>query len=398
MAPQNNDSSPGPFPDFVWSIGEEGSDPIVMSKGERVRMDQFAISGHNQLVESDLAAIASLGVSVVRYGTPWRLAEPEPGVYDWSLWDRAFAACEAAGLEPIVEFLHFGLPDRYTGFLDPTWVDGFCRYVDAFLDRYREPRWFTPVNEPGITARMSARIGLWNDMASTPQDHAQALANIVLANLEAIARIRADRDGWWIGSEGFDIPVDVSSGGEAARQTERIRAVGQLVWDLHFGVEPEPAAAGRLDAVDDDLLDRIAALAVNDRLVAGLDVYPISVAAIGGERPEWSVADLLGHVDRAVRSWHDRYGHPFWIAETSNLTLPTDQQIPWLDTFAATLTLMRNDGLPARGLCWYSRGDQFDWQTALSEPTGAVTEVGLFDADRVPRPVAERFAEHARSD
>jgi hypothetical protein len=49
-------------------------------------------------------------------------------------------------------------------------------------------------------------------------------------------------------------------------------------------------------------------------------------------------------------------------------------------------------GLPVRGVCWYSRGDQFDWDTALAEPVGTVTEVGLFDAARRPRPVAAAYA------
>ena len=53
---------------------------------------------------------------------------------------------------------------------------------------------------------------------------------------------------------------------------------------------------------------------------------------------------------------------------------------------------MRGDALPVRGLCWYSRGDQYDWRTALSNPTGVVTEVGLFDADRRARPVADVLA------
>ena len=75
---------------------------------------------HDQHVAEDLTAIADLGVKVVRYGTPWRLAEPEPGVYDWSGWDRAFAACENAGLESIVALLHFGLPDHCGGFVEHT--------------------------------------------------------------------------------------------------------------------------------------------------------------------------------------------------------------------------------------------------------------------------------------
>jgi beta-glucosidase/6-phospho-beta-glucosidase/beta-galactosidase len=377
------------FPDFVWSIGEEGSDPLVMRQGERYRQDQFAASDHYDHMEADLATIAALGVEVVRYGTPWRLAEPEPGVYDWSLWDRAFTACDAAGLEPVVEFLHFGLPDHFTGFIDGTWVDGFVRYVSAFLERYREPRWFTPINEPGITARLSARFGVWNDMIATPEGHAQALANIVQANLEAMALVRTDRDGWWVGSEGFDIPVAVTDSPDAAADVERIRTLGWLVWDLHFG--HEPGVPNYFDTVDAAQLARIRSLAQHDQLVAGLDIYPISVTAVGGDRPDWSVRELIDFSVAEIERWHDRYNQPFWIAETSNLTLPLDQQVRWLDEFSAGLARLRADGRPARGLCWYSRGDQFDWQTALIEPTGAVTEVGLFDTERVARPVAARF-------
>lgn len=364
-----------------------------MRQGARYRQDQFAASGHDRHVEDDLDAIAGLGVRVVRYGTPWRLAEPEPGVYDWSRWDRALAACESAGLEPIVEFLHFGLPDHHHGFIEGDWVDAFVGYVEAFLDRYPSPRWFTPINEPGITARLSARLGIWNDMVATADGHARALANVVQANLEAVARIRADRDGWWIGSEGFDIPVAVGDSADADAEVARTRSLGWLVWDLHFG--HEPGVPGYFDAVDAAQLARIRTLAQHDHLVAGLDIYPISVTAVGGERPDWTSRELIDLAVAEIERWHDRYGQPFWIAETSNLSLPLDQQIPWLDEFAQALSRLREAGRPARGLCWYSRGDQFDWQTALIEPTGAVTEVGLFDTARNPRPSAARFREHA---
>ena len=93
-------SSPGP-------IGEEGSDPLVLAEGEPYRQDQFAQSGHYAHVDDDLRSIAGLGVKIVRYGVPWRLSEPEPGHYDWTLWDRALAGCAEHGLEPIVDLLHF---------------------------------------------------------------------------------------------------------------------------------------------------------------------------------------------------------------------------------------------------------------------------------------------------
>ncbi|MDX2378275.1 MAG: family 1 glycosylhydrolase [Acidimicrobiia bacterium] len=381
------------FPDFVWSVGEEGSDPIVLRGGRPYRQDQFAQSGHDSRVHADLADIASLGVQIVRYGTPWRLAEPSPGRYDWTRWDEAFDACNAAGLEPIVELLHFGLPDHYAGFVEPAWIDGFGRYVEAFLERYPEPRWFTPINEPGITAAMSARFGLWNDRLASPEAHARALANVVLANLEALDRIRSDRDASWIGSEGFDIPVAVVA--DAVDEAARRRALGWLVWDLHFGRTPPTVVRDYLDPVPEATLARIDALAVTERLVAGLDVYPISVHAVGGPRPSWTVAELLDLAAAEIRRWHERYQHPFWVAETSNLTLSLDEQIAWLDGFAGRLATLRAEGRPARGLCWYSRGDQFDWQTGLADPSGAVTEVGLYDTERRARPVAARLSEWA---
>ena len=383
------------WPEFVYSVGEEGSDPIVDVQGLPFRHDQYAQSGHYHNMTQDLRAIAGLGVKVVRYGMPWRIAEPHDGEYDWSLWDRALEACEDAGLLPVIDLLHFGLPDHCAGFIDPSWVEGFCRYVDVFLARYREPMWFTPVNEPGITATMTARWGLWNDRLSSATHHARILANIVRANLEAIARVRADRGGQWISSEGFDVHVDPS--GTMHRRLERRQAISWLVWDLHFGLDPLPAAAQYLDVVDDGLRDRISELAVSDHVIAGHDFYPTSVQCVDGSRPAWTIEERVQLGISELRRWHDRYQQPLWISETSNLSLPVSEQIPWLTTLTAGLGMLRAQGVPVRGLCWYSRGDQYDWQTGLANPTGAVTEVGLFDTTRTPRPVAADFARLART-
>ncbi len=232
---------------------------------------------------------------------------------------------------------------------------------------------------------------MWNDRLASGPDHARILANIVLANLEALARIRGDRGGWWIGSEGFPVPVAVDPRADA--DVQALRAWTWLVWDLHLGRDPLPASARYLDPVDTAVLERIRSLAVTDRLVAGLDFYPPSVFPVGGSAPDWSVPERVALGLAEFRRWHERYDVPFWVAETSNLSLSTGEQIPWLLSLTDGLRSLRNDGLPVRGLCWYSRGDQFDWQTELMNPKGAVTEVGLFDAHRVARPVAATFAQ-----
>lgn len=82
------------FPAFAVACGEEASDPVVVHQGQDVRVDQLGASGHLDRQDDDLAAVAGLGVRWWRYGMPWRLVELGPGRYDWTLWDRALAACE----------------------------------------------------------------------------------------------------------------------------------------------------------------------------------------------------------------------------------------------------------------------------------------------------------------
>jgi hypothetical protein len=392
-------SDPQAFPDFAVSSGEEGSDPLVWHQGSEVRVDQFARSGHYDHLDGDLAAVASLGIRVWRYGMPWRLTEIAPGAYDWTLWDRALDACRRHGLTPVVDLCHFGLPDHYGGFCERGWVEGFTRYVAAFLARYPEPRWFTPINEPGITALFSARMGMWNDRKATEDDYFTALAHIVLANLEALRLVRGDRDGWWIGSEGFGCHLTDPGDESAARAATVARDLEQAVWDLHLGLAPRGVARRIDEVVDPAVLDRIAALVgivPAGRIVAGHDIYPVSVTAHGtrAERPV-TIGDRVAAYEATATAWFERYQVPFWVSETSNLSLPVEQGIEWLDALVGGIDRLRSAGLPARGICWYSRGDQFDWDTALTVPVGAVTTVGLFDVDRRARPVADAYRDLA---
>src|SRR5690606_35816221 len=125
---------------------------------------------------------------------------------------------------------------------------------------YPEPRWFTPVNEPGITAAASGLLGAWNDRKASRADYFLALAHVVTANLEALARIRADRDGWWIGAEGFGTFTARDDEGEARADADR--ALQQIVWDLHFATPLPAEVADFHDLVPDAVQTRLADLAI----------------------------------------------------------------------------------------------------------------------------------------
>lgn len=360
---------------FYWMVGEESSDPVVAFEGRSVRLDQMESTGHLARMEGDLAAIASVGATHVRYGVNWRRAQPEgAGDFSWDLWDRALAACDDAGLTPVVDLLHFGTPDWLSGVADPRLPDAFLRYTEAFLRRYREPAWFTPVNEPFITAHFSTGIGIWNESVRDEATFVATLARLCLADLTASAAIRADRPATFLHSEALGIDLPEDGAGEV-----RANAFRRLSFDFRYGAEPDPAIAGAVDRLGETLLSQLRALAFRDGVIAGHDYYPVSVAADGR-----SYAAL-------ARDFHRRYPVPFMVAETSNLGLGPEEGPGWLDGLHAEGMALRAEGYPFVGICWYSRGDQHDWHTTLTRPVGEVTPVGLFDIDRRPRPAAATF-------
>ncbi|HJV08566.1 MAG TPA: family 1 glycosylhydrolase [Acidimicrobiales bacterium] len=355
---------------FYWMVGEESSDPVVAFEGRRVRVDQMESTGHLARVEADLADIAGVGASHVRYGVNWRRVQPDgPRAFAWDLWDRALAGCDAAGLVPVVDLLHFGTPDWLDGVADPRLPDAFLRYTEAFLRRYPEPAWFTPVNEPFITAHFSTGIGIWNESVVDEAIFVRTLAQLCLADLRASALIRADRPATFLHSEALGFDLDAP----------RANAFRLLPFDFRYGHPPDEVIHDAVDRLDDAVRAGLEALAFTDGVIAGHDYYPVSVPADGR-----SYASL-------ARDFHRRYQLPFMVAETSNLGLEPDEGPAWLTRIYEEGCALRAEGLPFVGICWYSRGDQHDWHTTLTRPVREVTPVGLFDIDRRPRPAAAAF-------
>jgi hypothetical protein len=54
---------------------------------------------------------------------------------------------------------------------------------------------------------------------------------------------------------------------------------------------------------------------------------------------------------------------------------------------------LRAAGIPVHGFTWYSLTDQVDWQHGLRVERNHVHPVGLFDLDRVVRPVGQAYGE-----
>ena len=126
-------------------------------------MDAYALTDHYGRWAEDIGLMAQLGVKVARYGVPWPRIQPSPGRWDWDWTERAVERLLESGIAPIIDLVHYGVPDWLDGaFLHPDFPARMAEYAAAFAERFRgRVTLWTPLNEPRMTAWHAGRTGLW---------------------------------------------------------------------------------------------------------------------------------------------------------------------------------------------------------------------------------------------
>lgn len=373
-------------PAFVLATGFECSAPRIAGGG---RHDQLRRLGHWTRYREDAALVRRLGLGYLRFGIPFHVVARDAGRHDWAWVDDALRAVRDEGIEPIVDLLHFGVPDDLAGVSDPRLHARYLGYVEAFLRRYPWVRWYTPVNEPFVTALLSAKRGWWNERATDDVTFARAVGQLARCAVEATARIRGARPDAIIlhndGCEGYR-PAEPAAAPVATFLEEQHRAA----LDLVFGRAPGPAVAawlasgGLAEAGIVRLIDQVP----SDGLVVGLDHYEGNERIVGADGSVSPDPDPRGFAALA-RERHLRYRRPIWLAET-NAWEPV--AVEWLAREWAECLALLAEGVPISGFCWYSLTDQIDWDVCLREDRGRVNPLGLVDLDRRTRAVGRAFA------
>jgi hypothetical protein len=375
-----------PHAGFAVTTGIECSAPVV-SGG--VRRDELRLTGHWDRSAEDVALVRALGMRLIRYGIPFHVVAADPDRFDWTWTDRALGALRDEGVAPIADLLHFGVPDDLWGIADPRLPERHIAFVEAFVARYPWIRHFTPVNEPWITAVMSARHGLWNERRRDEPSTVSALTNVVRCAVLAGEAIRAARpDAVLVQSDACERWTAASIETEA--EARLLNEQRFIAWELTYGMEPSELALrwlgenGLTDAALAWFLDHGSAAGA----IVGHDYYAGNereVFAPGRSRP---VRSPEGYGSLA-REFHARLGLPFMLAETNH---DAGGAVAWLAAVWNDALALRDEGLPIRGVCWYSLTDQVDWDTALAEVNGRVSPLGLVDLERRLRPVGVAYA------
>ncbi|HYC54119.1 MAG TPA: family 1 glycosylhydrolase [Candidatus Binatia bacterium] len=372
---------------FMFATGIECSYPTIA--GGSVRRDQLAECGHYERLPQDVALVRDLGLKVLRYGLPYYSIHRAAGSYDWSFADEAMAEIRRQGITPILDLLHFGVPDWLGDFQNPELPLHFGDYAGAVAQRYPWVRFYTPVNEIYVTARASALDGIWNEGMKSDRAFVTAIKHAVAASILATHAIALRRpDAVIVQSESAEYTHD----GQAAVSPAVVmrNKLRFLALDLLFARSPDADVI--LYAMDNGLTrqeyDWFMRGEPPGYQVMGSDYYGRNERICLPDGTYVGADDVLGWY-QIVKEYYERYRKPVMHTETN--VFDAQQAPAWLWKQWINVLRMRRDGVPVLGFTWYSLIDQIDWDIGLAEERGHVNECGLFDLQRRPRQVAAAY-------
>jgi len=376
--------SPG---NFLFATGIECSNPTIANG--RIRRDQLAECGHYDRWRDDLRLTRDLGLRVLRYGLPLHRVWLGEGRYDWSFADLVMAEMQRLGIVPILDLCHFGLPDWLGNFQNPDFPLLFRGYCDAVAERYPWVRHFTPVNEIYVTARLSAKDGLWNEQATDDRSFVTALKHCAAASILGTQAIAARRpDCLIIQSESAEYIHEAKASVSAAvRLQNKQRFISlDLLYAVPFDAEVDHWMAD--NGLTRKEYDWFMAGEPPGFQIMGNDYYGRNEKILKPDGSMCPAEDILGWYN-ITHEYYERYRKPVMHTETN--VFDAEAAPTWLWKQWMNILKMRRDGVPVLGFTWYSLIDQIDWDIALAEQRGTVNACGLYDLNRNPRPVADAY-------
>ena len=372
---------------FMFATGIECSNPTI--DNGRTRRDQLEECGHYARWRDDLRLVRDLGLKVLRYGLPVHRIHLGPGKYNWEFADLVMAEMRRLELTPILDLLHFGVPDWLGNFQNPELPVHFADYCGAVAQRYPWVRYYTPVNEIYVSARMSAKDGLWNEQLTDDRAFVTALKHLVAASILGTQMIAKHRP---------DCIIVQSESAEYLHEAKAVPSAEVKLINMQRFISLDLLYAKPFDAdvaywLQDNGLTReeydwFMAGEPPGYQIMGNDYYGRNERILLPDDSMCPAQDVLGWY-QITHEYYRRYQKPVMHTETN--VFEAEAAPSWLWKQWMNVLRMRRDGVPVLGFTWYSLIDQIDWDVALASKNGTVNSCGLYDLERQPRPVAAAY-------
>jgi beta-glucosidase/6-phospho-beta-glucosidase/beta-galactosidase len=371
---------------FMFAVGIECSNPVIAGNH---RVDELQLTGHYENWKRDLKLVKALGLRYLRYGPPIHRIFTAPGTFDWSWLDPVMAELQTLGIRPIIDLVHFGLPDWMGDFQNPDWPAHLAEYAYAFATRYPWIRFYTPVNEIYITAQFSAAFGWWNERLSSDRAFVTNIKHSVKASMLAMRAILGIRpDAIFIFSESTEYVHPGSP--KMVRQAAFMNERRFLSLDLLFSHDVSATMYRYLldsGMTPDEYQFFRDQIELRSHCIMGTDYYITNEHVIRDDGSSIGAGDVYGYYV-ITRQYYDRYRLPVMHTETNRVN---NHAVGWLWKEWMNLLRLREDGVPIIGFTWYGLLDMKDWDTALTRAQGHTNKVGLYTLDRRERKVAKEY-------
>jgi beta-glucosidase len=372
---------------FYWATGIE--DTFITDPWPETgrTLDEYELTEHYERWREDIDLMAHLGVRAARYGIPWHRVNPAPGKWDWTWPDQALGRLLEHGIDPIVDLVHYGLPpwiDR--AFLNPDFPEYMAEYAGRLAERFRgRVLWYTPLNEPRITAWYCGKLGWWPPYCRGWKGFVAVMLQIARGIVRTDEALRAaDPEIVLLHVDATDLYS--SPDPTLADEVVRRQQIGFLALDLVNGrvtdqhplwdwLQRHGASASTLEwflehGVELDFV--------------GLNMYPMfsqkrlvrSPRGLRTQMPYASprIVETLGEL------YWEHYQVPLMISETAARG-PISRRRAWLDGSMDSVRRLRSAGVPMVGYTWWPMFALIAWAYRQGDRpvTDYLEQMGLWD-------------------
>lgn len=394
---------------FWWATGIEDTFITAPHPVTGRTLDEYELTDHYRRWREDLALMASLGISTARYGVPWHRIQPEKAKWDWRHADEPLERLLELGISPQVDLVHYGLPAWIDGaYLNPGYPDLVADYAAHLAARFRgRIHWYTPLNEPRITAWYCGRLGWWPPHQRSWRGFARVMLNIAQGIQKTVAALRsvdAEIVAYHVDATDIYETKDPDLDGEA----ERRRAIVFLALDLVSGrVAEDHSLFAWLASLtgDRDAIERLRERPTPPEVI-GLNLYPLFTRKKlerdrnGKLRIRMPYSEH-GLIEGVASAYHGRFGVPLMISEVATAG-SASKRLAWLKGSLQSVRTLRAEGVPVVGYTWWPMLALVTWAWRQGHRSVAdhLMQMGLWDLDpqlnRIPTPLVEAYRQMTR--
>lgn len=397
MQVQNHDTIPE-----LW-----GGIECTINRVQDKFLDQLESSGHYNRPD-DVSRLISTGIKKIRYPLLWEKHQPRiDDVIDWRWSTGQLQQFQRNNVEVIAGLVHHGSGPAFTNLLDDQFPCLLAAYADKVIHQFPFLNYFTPVNEPLTTARLSGLYGLWYPHDANDRSFLKMLLNqlkgVVLSML-AIRRVNPAAKLVQTEDLGKTYSTNLLRYQAEFENNRRWLTYDLLcgkvnkdhpLWNylLRNGINESEIRFFEENVCVPDIFGYNHYLTSERYIDERLELYPEHTHGSNGihvyadvEAVRIELKEKTGLAVLLSEAW-ERYRKPLAVTEV-HLHCHREEQLRWFRHVWSTCKKLAEEGVRLEAVTAWAMLGSYGWNRLLTSPGGEY-EPGVFDVrSGTPRPTA----------